>query len=615
MKMRLRLAIGLLAGLAACKQPDSVVLVNITIDASATPLYSLRVAMSTVQTNDTKIYPTTASANALPLQTSLVIVLPRSRTGLLDLAFDGRDAAGINVANGTTQTMIIVGGTATASVTLVAGPSACGNGIVDSGESCDDHNQFSFDGCDFRCQSEKAPVDAGVRDSSAIDAGNADRVSDAATDSSPPDVAQDAGLSPDGPVDIAMPDAPYTPDTAADANSAGTGGSIAGAGGTTGTGGIAGTGGALGPDAPPGTGGTGTGGTTGNAGGFQITWVNRTPANLPPSWPTRRGTPGLAYDSATKRSVIFAGVLGPGGGLAADTTWSWDGENGVWIGRTPSPYPATWPVPRWSQSATFDLSRNRVVVFGGWDGSNERHDLWEWDDAAGTWTDRTPTPLLPLSWPPQLGRSALAFDSRRNKVVLFGGDTPVYQTWEWDGTDGTWTNRTPSPVPVSWPNARMEHSMSFDSARGVVVLFGGSLFWGGPFVNDLWEWDGSAGTWTNRTPSPLPDNWPSARASASLCYDTREAATVLFGGSTVPCAAGGCISTGGYQNDAWLWNGTDGTWTKPIVAGSKPVPRAYHGATYDSDRSRMVLFGGIDDVGDATNDTWEMETHAGAGPQ
>ena len=402
---------------------------------------------------------------------------------------------------------------------------------------------------------------------------------------------------------------------------------LAGAGGgsrdaPTAAGGVSGrdgpgTGGALGPDATPGTGGTGGGpgtrGTAGNVGDLQITWINRTPANLPPSWPTPRDTPGLAYDSATKRSVIFAGGGGPGGGLVEDTTWSWDGTNGVWIGWTPSPYPASWPVMRWAQAVTFDSNRNRVLVFGGWDGSNDRNDTWEWNDAAGTWTDRTPTPILPSSWPPGMNRTALAFDSRRNKVVLFGSDQPIYQTWEWDGTDGTWTNRTPSPIPVSWPNARMEHSMSFDSARGVVVLLGGSLFWGGPFVNDLWEWDGAAGTWTNRTPSPLPANWPSARADASLCYYANETATVLFGGSTVPCTTGGCVSTGGYQNDVWLWNGNDGTWTKPPVTGSRPVPRAYHGATYDSDRSRMVLFGGIDDSGNVTNDTWEMELLPGAG--
>jgi hypothetical protein len=45
--MRRVLAFGFLAGLAACKQADSVVLVNVAVDGNVAPLDSLRVAIST----------------------------------------------------------------------------------------------------------------------------------------------------------------------------------------------------------------------------------------------------------------------------------------------------------------------------------------------------------------------------------------------------------------------------------------------------------------------------------------------------------------------------------------------------------------------------------------
>jgi cysteine-rich repeat protein len=159
------LTLGILLGLAACKEADSTVLVNISINPDVRPVHSVRVAMSSAQARDTKTYPAKASATALPSGSSLVIILPRSRTGRLDLAVVGIDNAGANVAHGATQATIAVGGSVTAAVVLAAGPSLCGNMALDSGETCDDGNQFSFDGCDFQCQPEGSRPDAAAPDS------------------------------------------------------------------------------------------------------------------------------------------------------------------------------------------------------------------------------------------------------------------------------------------------------------------------------------------------------------------------------------------------------------------------------------------------------------------
>jgi integrase len=58
MKARFPLALGLLASFSACKDADSVVLVNVSINPDASPVYSLRVAMSTARAHDTKIVST-----------------------------------------------------------------------------------------------------------------------------------------------------------------------------------------------------------------------------------------------------------------------------------------------------------------------------------------------------------------------------------------------------------------------------------------------------------------------------------------------------------------------------------------------------------------------------
>lgn len=89
---------------------------------------------------------------------------------------------------------------------------------------------------------------------------------------------------------------------------------------------------------------------------------------------------------------------------------------------------------------------------------------------------------------------ALAFDSARNKVVLFGGyggSALGYYSdaWGWDGE--SWTQ-----LATAGPGQRSSFSMAFDAGRGKVVLFGGNSPTG--VLGDTWEWNGSA--WTQAAP-------------------------------------------------------------------------------------------------------------------
>jgi hypothetical protein len=90
-------------------------------------------------------------------------------------------------------------------------------------------------------------------------------------------------------------------------------------------------------------------------------------------------------------------------------------------------------------------------------------------------------------------------------------------TWEWDGT--AWTERS-----TSGPAAHYSHSLAYDSARGVTVLYGGvTPDASSQIMGDTWEWDGTA--WTERS-----ESGPSFRYSHSLAYDSARAVTVLYGG-------------------------------------------------------------------------------------
>jgi hypothetical protein len=238
------------------------------------------------------------------------------------------------------------------------------------------------------------------------------------------------------------------------------------------------------------------------------------------------------------------------------------------------------PVQRSGAAMAYDSARGRVVLFGGSSG-NEMEDTWEWDGA--TWIEKATTGARP----PERSGHAMAYDSARGRVVLFGGYGGGYwqDTWEWDGT--TWTNKTPAGTK---PSGRRGHAMAYDSARGRVVLFGGS---NSIRLRDVWEWDGT--TWTSKT---LVDPRPSARASPAMAYDSARGRVVLFGGDEG--------STGTLKQDVWEWDGT--SWADRTPAGTKPSARDDHAMAYDSARGRVVLFGGDD--GASRQDLWEWDGSA-----
>ena len=69
----------------------------------------------------------------------------------------------------------------------------------------------------------------------------------------------------------------------------------------------------------------------------------------------------------------------------------------------------------------------------------------------------------------------MTYDSARGVSVVFGGLIPSFltgDTWEWDGT--TWTQ-----VATTGPSGRFDTALVYDSARGASVLFGGSAGPGG----------------------------------------------------------------------------------------------------------------------------------------
>lgn len=227
------------------------------------------------------------------------------------------------------------------------------------------------------------------------------------------------------------------------------------------------------------------------------------------------GPPGriwhaMAYDAARRRVVLFGGHIS--GALLGDT-WEWDGATWTQIA-------TTGPTPRYDHAMVYDAARARVVLFGGGTtGGFASNETWEWDGASWTLCS-------PAASPGHRFTHEMAYDSARERVVLFGGRSGILNfndTWEWDGT--AWTLRSESGGPHGPPLSR-HHAMTYDSKRQRVVLFGGILgvYPYNYYLEDTWEWDGK--TWSQRaTNGP-----PAPRAWTGLAYDTARERVVLFGG-------------------------------------------------------------------------------------
>ena len=360
--------------------------------------------------------------------------------------------------------------------------------------------------------------------------------------------------------------------------------------------------GAAGTSGPMQTGEGGQAGTTGpsGSGGAPVTrtgigtWLDRSATGsvgTTDAWPSARSNHALAYDQGRDRVVLFAGT----NETRLQDLWELDPHTGAWTNRTPNPPPASWPRPHYGHAMAYDSARGKCVVFGGGTTSGVLDETWEWDGAAGTWERRA----VGGARPPALSAHAMTYDADRGVVVLFGGFDnrvagPGAQVWEWDGVAGTWTNRTPASLPAAWPSARSAASLVYDNNRQRSVLFGGFNNVPGGFFSEVWDWDGRTGTWLGRPPALAGAAWPAARSNHAAVYDPRRGTILIFGGAHDGITLG----------DSWEWDGVGGGFadqTPPTAVAPVPGARASHALVYVNSRSSALLFGGCCSI----NDMWE----------
>ncbi len=260
-------------------------------------------------------------------------------------------------------------------------------------------------------------------------------------------------------------------------------------------------------------------------------------------------------------------MYGGNTGTPSAEFWSWNGTK--W-----SRIEATGPGPRIEPVLAFDSKRSRMLLFGGLDGNfTGARDLWAWNGQS--WTQLSTNG-------PVLQHVRGGYDPDRDRFVVLGGPTSITlgETWEWDGA--AWQRvSTAVPGPLALPT-NLTYSPLRHTLLAVAVDFSANT--GGTRPAQAWEWNGSA--W-----SVVPGSPPAIEPPGLLLGATAAGDLVLFdlADSSSPIR----------------WNGQQ--WNVLTVSGTSPARRAGSSGAWDATRQRYVFFGGQSVNGNTYfKDTWEF---------
>ncbi len=181
--------------------------------------------------------------------------------------------------------------------------------------------------------------------------------------------------------------------------------------------------------------------------------------------PPGRVYPSAVYDPAHRRMIVYGGSNGFG--LALGDVWC------LWLGETPARWEQVLPSgrgpgARYSHTAVFDSSSERMLVFGGLPRLN---DLWALSLAdSASWTEIAPKGPIP---PARNNHSAI-LDPPASRMIVFGGDNgfqPLADTWAFSLRDTAWSQVS---VGDGGPAARELHTAVADPDRDRMVILGGT---------------------------------------------------------------------------------------------------------------------------------------------
>ena len=349
--------------------------------------------------------------------------------------------------------------------------------------------------------------------------------------------------------------------------------------------------------------------------------------------PTGRGEQGAVYDPCHRRVVLFGGndnqpaqcnSFGPKNYVG--DTWAYSLEHENWY-RIQT---ANAPSDRGRHTFALDLSRKKMLIFGGRHRPTEQamgnytlfNDLWSFDINTDEWTAVGQKGMIPSV----RFNSAMAYDTKGDRMVLFGGNsspsgltlTPLDDTYVLDLKTDTWT-RVDSTAK---PPGTIYHAMTYDSVNDQMIIFGGgdANAFLGPFYSDVWALDMQTLQWTKLYHSVGGNAEPLGRINPALIFDESRERVLLFGGHD--------DSALGNTNDIWAFTPSTRSWellkAGDVYTGAgcnsfcscadnfvqydyeSPERRQYPTFVPVDGEDTAVLFSGTGDCG-YMDDTWSLD--------
>jgi hypothetical protein len=243
----------------------------------------------------------------------------------------------------------------------------------------------------------------------------------------------------------------------------------------------------------------------------------------------------------------------------------------------------------WIQLA-YDSKRQRVVLFGG-SGEWYFNDLWSFDWKTRVWHLVEQDSRLgglqrdPKAYPPGRDNHQWVYDGEKDKFWLYGG-TGGAGFWEWRPDTRKWRLAQQQHDGKTLPFATLDPAFAIAEDLRGVLLFGGERY---SFDNHTWWFDLDQEHWRKLNPPAAPP--PRAQTENAMVYDGPRKQFILYGGRS---------PTAKPLQDTWIFDATKRTW-RQIKTMSGPPPRDSHILVFDRKSEVAILLGG---TGLKTADTW-----------
>jgi hypothetical protein len=238
---------------------------------------------------------------------------------------------------------------------------------------------------------------------------------------------------------------------------------------------------------------------------------------------------------------------------------------------------------RATQALAYDSKRKRVVLFGG----SRHNDMWALDLSRPGWVELQKNDYGAKTGPPKprsLNFHSLLYDSGADQYWVMNPD----QCWAYSLKTGAWMNHgLPKGLP-NWRSGNMRSGWDYDpDGRRIIRVHQGRR---GTFF--LYP----AGNRVEKMPSPTTSG--TAYIDGGVTYDRKNKLFIVTGGTPLDQPS----------VETWAFDPRAKTW-KRLRTKQAPPNRAYHNLHWHKKLGAVVFAGGSIGKG-AKHDTWVLETAA-----